>query len=189
MKDEQALARLQSREGWLTVSQQTTAFISIGTNVEREKNLLHALAALEGCYPDMICSMVYESDAVGFDGDPFLNLAVGIQTSVGAFAIRDWLRTIEARSGRDRQGPRFSPRTLDMDLLLYGDLVTDEDGLQLPRRELTEHAYVLKPLSEIAADVIHPTLSVTIAELWAVLEPSAPALRAIHFGELGVSAT
>tara|TARA_Y100001934_G_C11676705_1_gene461455 strand:- start:269 stop:499 length:231 start_codon:yes stop_codon:yes gene_type:complete len=76
-----------------------------------------------------------------------------------------------------------------MDLLLYGDLVTDEDGLQLPRRELTEHAYVLKPLSEIAADVIHPTLSVTIAELWAVLEPSAPALRAIHFGELGVSAT
>ena len=157
------------------------AYISIGSNIDRQRNVRFALSQLRERHPSLVHSSVYETQAVGFDGDPFYNLVVAFETGLSVHDVREWLRTIEAQCGRDREQPRFSPRTLDMDLLLFGDLVTDENGLQLPRDEITLNAYVLKPLAEIAGTRCHPTLGKTFDELWSALQVADETLKTVEF--------
>jgi len=109
---------------------------------------------------------VYESEAVGFDGDNFLNMVVGLDTDEEVHTVVQTLREIEDRHGRIRSGPRFSARTLDLDLLLYDDLVVKEDALDLPRGEITQNAFVLWPLAEIAPEIMHPVEQQPMAALW-----------------------
>ncbi len=141
-------------------------YISIGSNIEAEKHLRLAIAELRQHYAELQLSSVYESEAVGFDGDTFLNMVVGLETEDEVHQVVQTLRQIEDRHGRVRSGPRFSARTLDLDLLLYDELVLKEDGIELPRGEITENAFVLWPLAEIAPDVMHPSEQQSMAALW-----------------------
>ncbi len=141
-------------------------YISIGSNIEAEKHLRLAIAELRQHYAELQLSSVYESEAVGFDGDNFLNMVVGLETEDEVHQVVQTLRQIEDRHGRVRSGPRFSARTLDLDLLLYDELVLKEDGIELPRGEITENAFVLWPLAEIAPDVMHPSEQQSMAALW-----------------------
>ncbi|HST28707.1 MAG TPA: 2-amino-4-hydroxy-6-hydroxymethyldihydropteridine diphosphokinase [Rudaea sp.] len=144
----------------------TRAWLSLGSNLEPEKNLHAALLELRGRFGDVIVSPVYRFPAVGFEGPDFLNLAVGIDTDLSAAVLEDWLHTLENRHGRRRDVPRFSSRTLDVDIVLFGDQVLKGPGhLEIPRPEL-KYAFVLKPLMDIAADVVHPVLRKSIAQLW-----------------------
>jgi 2-amino-4-hydroxy-6-hydroxymethyldihydropteridine diphosphokinase len=144
----------------------TRVYLSLGSNIEPEKNLRAALAELRTRFGDIAVSPTYRYAAVGFDGPDFLNLAVGLDTDLPPQSLNDWLHALEDRHGRRRDVPRFSSRTLDADIVLYGDhVLTGAGNLHVPRAELKE-AFVLKPLSDIAADVVHPVLRKTVLELW-----------------------
>ena len=144
----------------------TRAYLSLGSNLDAEKNLRVALDELHARFGAVQVSPVYKFPAVGFDGPDFLNLAVIVDTDLDAPALNDWLHALEDRSGRRRDVPRFSSRTLDIDIVLFGDAVLCGAGnLQVPRDE-QRHAFVLKPLADVAPDAVHPVSHKTIAQLW-----------------------
>ncbi len=114
----------------------------------------------------MRSSSWYRNRAVGFDGDHFINLVAGFATALPAHDVVARLHAIEGRCGRGRDAPRWAPRSMDLDVLLYGDLVCEEPGLRVPRPDLLKRAYMLGPLAELAPEVMHPTAGLTIGELW-----------------------
>ena len=156
-------------------------YISIGSNIDAEKNIRLAIHALQDHYGKLILSSVYESEAVGFDGDNFLNLVVALKTQEDVYTVVATLRKIEDENGRDRSGPRFSPRTVDLDLLLYDDLVLQEKGLDIPRDEITKNAFVLLPLDEIASQLIHPVSGKTMCDHWLNFDKGSQKLWPVEF--------
>jgi 2-amino-4-hydroxy-6-hydroxymethyldihydropteridine diphosphokinase len=156
-------------------------YLSIGSNIEREKNIRGGVADLERVFGEVILSRVYESESVGFEGDNFYNLVAAIETEMPVEEVSRVLHQIEAEHGRTREGPRFSSRTLDIDLLTYDDLVTNDNGLQLPRDEITKNAFVLWPLAEIAPEEQHPLLKQSYAEMWDNFDKEKQALWPVAF--------
>ena len=143
------------------------AYLSLGSNIDAERNLRSAFAALRERFGELAASVVYRFPAVGFDGPDFLNAAAAIDSDLDPFALNDWLHALEDAHGRDRSGPRFGDRPLDIDIVFYDDLVLDGPGhLELPRDEL-RHAFVLRPLAEIAPEFVDPRSGRTLAALWA----------------------
>ncbi|WP_417568448.1 2-amino-4-hydroxy-6-hydroxymethyldihydropteridine diphosphokinase [Marinobacter sp.] len=141
-------------------------YISIGTNVDRERHVIAALDALNGWFDELIISPVYDSEAVGFDGSPFLNLVVGVDTDLPVAELSRRFKQLEADNGRRRDVPKFSARTLDLDILTYGDVVGRIDGVELPRGEILKNAFVLRPLADIAPEAMHPVCGKTYGQLW-----------------------
>ena len=156
-------------------------YISIGSNIDAENNIRLAVRALEQHYGKLILSSVYESEAVGFDGDNFLNLVAAVKTEEDVHTVDRVLHTIEDENGRDRSGPRFSSRIVDLDLLLYDDLILEEDGLELPRNEITKNAFVLLPLEEIAPQLIHPITGKTMCDHWMSFDKNSQKLWPVDF--------
>lgn len=138
-------------------------YLGLGSNCRREPSLAAALDSLRQSFGAVISSPVYESMAVGEPGDPYLNLVVALETVMPVAALKAALRDIEAQIGRVRGRCDV---IIDIDILLYGDFVGDVDGLQLPRAELLERAYVLKPLADLAGAERHPLTGMTYAEHW-----------------------
>jgi 2-amino-4-hydroxy-6-hydroxymethyldihydropteridine diphosphokinase len=142
------------------------AYLSLGSNVEPERHVRAAIDALRGRFGDVVVSPVYRTPAVGFEGPAFLNAAAAIDSDLEPQALNDWLHALEDAHGRDRSGARFSDRTLDIDIVLFDDRVLEGDGhLRIPRPEL-EHAFVLRPLADIAPQVVVPGSGRTLAQLW-----------------------
>jgi len=142
------------------------AALSLGSNQEPERYLRAAVAALCQRFPGAQISSAYRYPAVGFDGPDFVNAAAVIETDLTPFALGDWLRALEDLHGRKRSGPRYGDRTLDIDIVLFDDQVIDGPGkLHIPRDEL-RHAFVLKPLAEIAPHWRHPQSGFSMAQLW-----------------------
>ncbi len=142
-------------------------FVSIGSNIDRETHIRAALLELHERFGELTVSTIYESSAIGFDGDNFYNLVATFRADTPVRETLDILIDLEQRHGRIRGVSRFAPRTLDLDLLLYGDLVRHDEQILIPRPEITQYAFVLRPLAEIAPDLHHPGLGITYAELWA----------------------
>ena len=143
-----------------------TGYISIGSNIDREKKISSSLRALKKSFGDLIVSSVYETEPVGFSGDPFYNLVVGFQSDLGARAVGKLLKQIEIDNGRRPNSKKFAARTLDLDLLLYGNLIITDGRLHIPRDEITRYAFVLEPLAEIAPTLEHPVTHESYADLW-----------------------
>jgi 2-amino-4-hydroxy-6-hydroxymethyldihydropteridine diphosphokinase len=141
-------------------------FLGVGSNIEAAQHIHRALVALEQRFGKLDVSPIYESEAIGFSGDNFLNLVVGISTSLTVGELYEALREIENNNGRDRSAPKFSGRTLDIDILLYDDLAGEIDGVVLPRDEIIKNAFVLRPLFDLAPDLIHPQYRKTITQMW-----------------------
>lgn len=141
-------------------------YLSLGSNIEREYYIRAALDALQHQFGHLQISSVYESEAVGFKGDNFYNLVVGVETELDVAALSACLKRIEDDHGRERTGPRFSGRTLDIDILTYDEVSEPVAGVQLPRDEILNNAFVLLPLAEVAPQQQHPVLKRSYAELW-----------------------
>jgi 2-amino-4-hydroxy-6-hydroxymethyldihydropteridine diphosphokinase len=141
----------------------TRVYLSLGSNVDPEKNLRAAMDELRAKFGEVIASPTYRYPAVGFEGPDFLNLAAAIDTDLDAASLNNWLHDLENRHGRRRDVPRFSSRTLDVDIVLFGDAVMND--LQIPRNEL-KYAFVLQPMADIASDIEHPVSKRTIGDLW-----------------------
>ncbi len=139
-----------------------------------------AVTELRRHYGRVLLSSVYESEAVGFVGDNFLNMVAGIDTDESVQTVSSVLHDIEDRHGRLRDGPRFSARTLDLDLLLYDDLIINQGKLQIPRDEITKNAFVLWPLAELDPGCRHPLNGQTMAGLWENYDKSSQALWPIE---------
>jgi 2-amino-4-hydroxy-6-hydroxymethyldihydropteridine diphosphokinase len=145
-------------------------FLGVGSNIERERYITAGLDALEGLFGELVLSCVYDSEAIGFAGQPFLNLVVGIDTGLSPGQLSRQLRDIEFEYGRPPDASRFSPRQLDIDILTHGQLSGVIEGVELPRPEILENAFVLCPLAEVAARELHPVARKTYAELWRVYD-------------------
>lgn len=142
-------------------------WVSLGSNQERERHLCLAVAALRQQYGTLCISSVYESPALGFVGANFYNLVVGFVTEATPQQLTDNLRIIEDSLGRVRGIDKFCPRSIDLDLLTWGDLVTNQPRLVLPRADIVQYAFVLRPLAEVAGTELHPILGNTYQTLWA----------------------
>ncbi|SDK51326.1 2-amino-4-hydroxy-6-hydroxymethyldihydropteridine diphosphokinase [Microbulbifer yueqingensis] len=156
-------------------------YLSLGSNIDRERHIRAGLDALAREFGNLSVSRVFESEAVGFDGDNFYNLVVGLHTDlpVGQLAAR--LREIEDANGRVRGGAKFSARTLDIDVLTYDDLVGEFDGVKLPRGEIVKNAFVLQPLAELAPQHRHPLTGKTFAKMWDDYDKDRQKLWPVHF--------
>ena len=141
-------------------------YISIGSNIDKDKNILASLRALEHHFGQLTISSIYESEPVGFTGDTFYNLVVSFNSNLSVKEVAKQLRQIELDNGRTRDCQKFSARTLDLDLILYDDLILNDGRLQIPRDEIERYAFVLEPLAEIAPTLKHPISHLSYAELW-----------------------
>jgi 2-amino-4-hydroxy-6-hydroxymethyldihydropteridine diphosphokinase len=142
------------------------AWLSLGSNIAPEANLRAAISALQTRFDNVVVSALYRTAAVGFDGPDFLNAAAGIDCDLDPVALNDWLHALEDAHGRDRSGPRYGDRPLDIDIVFYDDLILEGPGhLQIPRDEL-QHVFVLKPLVDLAPGLVDPRSGRTLAQLW-----------------------
>ena len=160
-------------------------FISIGSNIEKERYIRQGVAQLAQAFSGITLSSVYESESVGFDGSNFYNLVCSARTELSVSDVTKILRQIEVDNGRDRSAKKFSSRTLDLDLLLYDNLVIDEPVV-LPREEIDKNAFVLWPLAEIAPQLIHPTLNQSYHHLWNDYDKAQQSLWTIPFDWQGL---
>jgi 2-amino-4-hydroxy-6-hydroxymethyldihydropteridine diphosphokinase len=143
----------------------TACYVSVGSNIDKAKNIQAGLASLRETFGELTISPIYETVAVGFEGDDFFNLVVSFETHLSAHDVFDVLRQLEFKQGRLPNSQKFTPRKLDLDLLLFGDMIIHDDVLKIPRDDIEKYRFVLQPLADIAPDLIHPILHKSYREM------------------------
>ena len=154
-----------------------TVFLGLGSNESPEENLRLAISELRLRYGDLVLSPVYQSTAVGFDGADFLNLVVRLQSDDSPLEICTEIELIHNLAGRVRGSDKWGSRTIDIDLLLYNDLIQDERPVHVPREDILQFSFVLRPLAEIAPDQVHPVTGKTFHEHWQVFDAEIHPLK------------
>ncbi len=144
----------------------STAWLGLGSNLNADVNIRAAIAELRERFETIALSPSYTSAAVGFDGDDFINLVARVETDMSPLELRQYLRDLEDRYGRKRDVPKFSDRSMDIDILLYDDLVLYSPLLEIPRAEIVKFAHVLKPLTDLDPDLVHPGERRTLSDIW-----------------------
>ena len=156
-----------------------TVYLGLGSNVDAENNIRLAIKWLQETFIDAAFSPIYRSKAVGFEGDDFYNLVARVETAASPDELKLLLNKFEDRHGRLRDVPKFSDRTVDIDILLYDELTLNQPGLILPRPEITQFAHVLRPLADIAPHLLLPGGEHTILQLWHNMDCAEHTLQAI----------
>lgn len=155
-------------------------YISLGTSIKRNYYLSQGLSALERAFGELTLSSLFESEAVGFNGNAFYNMVIGFTTERSIDDVAVIMRDIEYANGREVDAKKYSARTLDLDLLLFDELIL-EQPVAIPRAEICTNAFVLWPLAEIAGSTLHPVKKQTIAELWQRYDKDSQQLKKIPF--------
>jgi 2-amino-4-hydroxy-6-hydroxymethyldihydropteridine diphosphokinase len=155
-----------------------SVYISLGSNIKRVKHIQLGINSLKQAFGELTLSSLFESEAVGFSGKAFYNMVIALETQKSVVEVAHILRDIEFSHGRSANAKKFSPRSLDLDLLLYDDLIM-EDPAQIPRDEITKNAFVLWPLSQVAPNVLHPILKTSFQKLWTDYNKSSQKLNIV----------
>lgn len=143
-----------------------TVYLGLGSNILPEKHLGLAVRELRKRYGELDISSVYRSAAVGFKGDDFLNLVVRLGSEDAPADICEEIERLHNLSGRVRGDKKWAARPLDIDLLLYNDLIMDEPPVRVPRNDVLEYSFVLRPMAELAPDLVHPVTGKTMLRHW-----------------------
>ena len=154
-------------------------YLSLGSNIDAENHLRLAMRELREHFGTVELSPVYRSRAVGFEGDDFLNLVAGFESDESPLAICEAIEAIHNMAGRNPSGGKWESRPLDIDLLLYNDWVLDERPVRIPREDVLEYSFVLRPLAELAPDLVHPVTGRTMLEHWNEYDASSHPLAKI----------
>jgi len=157
----------------------THVYVAAGSNVEPERNLASACARIARIWPDARFSRAYRNVAVGFDGPDFINLVVGFTTAQTLHEVLAQLHAIEHDCGRPRNAPKWASRTMDLDILLFGDLIEKTPEYTVPRPDLLKRPFMLGPMAEIAPQVVHPVVHKTIGELWSEFDRDGHAMTPV----------
>jgi 2-amino-4-hydroxy-6-hydroxymethyldihydropteridine diphosphokinase len=155
-------------------------YVAAGSNVDSARNLKLALAELERQFPGLRSSPAYRNPPFGFEGEDFINLVVVFDTQESIDAVVAKLHRIEELCGRPRSAPKWAPRAMDLDILLYGDEVLEEPGLRVPRADLSRKAYMLRPAADLAPDLRHPTLGTSLGELWLAFDKTGVRMQQVE---------
>ena len=155
----------------------TLAYVSGGSNLEPEKNLVLAARALKARHPGTRFSRCYRNAAIGFEGPDFINFVAELPVAGDPALLKGELECVETQCGRLRDAPKWAPRAMDLDILLFGDVVQDTPGLVLPRPDLLRWGFMLGPLAELAPQLVHPVERKTMAELWQAFDRAAHPLQ------------
>ena len=158
-----------------------TAFLGLGSNIEAERNMSSAIACLHETFGKIRFSPFYRCTPFGFEGEDFINAVARVKTAMTPLELRTYLIGLENQHERDRKVPKYSSRTLDVDILLYDDLYLLSPQLEIPREEILRAAYVLKPLADLAPGLVHPVKRQKILKLWEAFSGDKTGLRPIDF--------
>jgi 2-amino-4-hydroxy-6-hydroxymethyldihydropteridine diphosphokinase len=170
----------------------TRVYVAAGSNIDPLANLRRALDVLQQHFAPLTVSRAYANPAVGFEGDDFVNLVVGFDTEQSLNDVIERLHEAETACGRARLAPKWAPRSMDLDILLFGDAIVLSADLRLPRPDLVRRPYMLGPAAEIAPELVHPTEGRTLAELWQAMQERGAAgavLRPVELGWIAVEAS
>jgi 2-amino-4-hydroxy-6-hydroxymethyldihydropteridine diphosphokinase len=164
----------------------THVYVAAGSNVEPERNLARACAQIARLWADARFSRAYRNVAVGFDGPDFINLVVGFTTAQALREVLVQLHAIEHDCGRPRDAPKWASRTMDLDILLFGDLIEKTPEYTVPRPDLLKRPFMLGPMAEIAPQVVHPVCHKTIGELWSEFDRDGHEMTPVTIGGTGL---
>ena len=157
-------------------------YLGLGSNIDPEDSIVFAVAELRRRFGDLALSPVYKAPAIGFESPDFLNLVAGIDTDLSPLELLASIEEIHTLAGRERDATdKWVARALDIDLLTYDDLVDPERPVRVPRGDILEYAFVLRPLSELAPDACHPVTGRTYAEHWLAFDASEQPLERVEF--------
>ena len=156
-----------------------TVYVGLGSNIDPENNLHLGIAELRRRYGELRVSSVYRSAAVGFEGDDFLNLVAGFESEQSPLAICEAIEAIHNVAGRDRGAGKWASRPLDIDLLLYNDLIEEKRPVSVPRSDILEYGFVLRPLAELAPDLVHPVTGRTMLDHWQEFDAASHPLELV----------
>ncbi len=160
-------------------------YIGIGSNIDKHLHIPRVIAELQTEFGEIAVSPVYRTTAVGFEGEDFYNLVVGLNTRQTPREMFHYLRSLEAAHERRRtSGNQFVARTLDLDQLLYDDQQIHDGKLSIPHDDIVQYAFVLKPLADIAPDLIHPVLQKSMQSLWQEFDQNSNPMQQLSLADI-----
>lgn len=161
-------------------------YIGIGSNIDKHLHIPRVIGELQARFGDVTVSPIYQTAAVGFEGQDFYNLVVGVDTELTPLEMFTYLRELEAVHERKRtSGNQFIARTLDLDQLLYDDEEIEDGSISIPHDDIINYAFVLKPLADIAGELVHPVLQVSIRSLWENFDQGANEMQQLSLEDIG----
>ncbi|AXX60905.1 2-amino-4-hydroxy-6-hydroxymethyldihydropteridine diphosphokinase [Vibrio vulnificus] len=156
-----------------------TVYIGVGSNIEREKHVRAAWQELTLLGEALQASPIYECAAVGFDSHAFFNFVIRLNTSMTLEELASQLRQIELRWGREENAAKYQDRTLDLDIVLFGECISSQKP-ELPRSDIFKYPFVIQPLYDLQPDLVIPGDGRTVEEIWQTAR-DLDTLKAVDF--------